>query len=574
MLRTPKRSAEARRYRILGIKLDAKLSRALDAALARDPSATVTGLVREAVEWAIAVAPDSGRVLLSRAGSARLAGLSALLRRDAEAVVQECVMSIADSVVRQRTPYLVEELRLRARYACPAAQTRSVPARTEIASATLVAGHGAQIPPLAARLPLVRVQRPSPTATPLPHAPREGGTAKVKEQSLDVVKTRLIEHIRALYARRMPLNITAVKWHSPELMAAVYDVKPYWGWKAALEAAGLSYDVIEMELRTECECRICGYSAGRLSHHIVKDHQMSTKAYTAQYPGAELNAEASRPFWHRKPPLIAHWEKVWSPEYILDRISTYARDCPPVNLDRMMKVDGPLGTAAMLTFGSWDAALTAAGLDAASVRMQEQAQPTPHEEVTDELRRRWEARLPLNTAYLSGNCPPQERKANLRLINAARRRFGSYELALRAAGTPLEDVQLRPGTYPSDLVAHVVAETRRVASLPCRKQRAAAARDLRDRYNVLVTSRFKSWRKLAQSLGLDPVLLSVTPPYTSREDVLADLADHVRAGFPLTYEVLNKHNRRLERAIWKYFGTFTKLHHYLMRNPLDLVPAT
>ncbi|PTY00479.1 hypothetical protein DB346_15780 [Verrucomicrobia bacterium LW23] len=61
---------------------------------------------------------------------------------------------------------------------------------------------------------------------------------------------------------------------------------------------------------------------------------------------------------------------------------------------------------------------------------------------------------------------------------------------------------------------------------------------------------------------------------TRREDVLADLADYARAGLPVTYEEINKHNGRLERAIRKYFGTFAKLYNYLKRKPLDLTPST
>ena len=59
------------------------------------------------------------------------------------------------------------------------------------------------------------------------------------------MKTKLTNHqreltrrIRGVFEHGEPLNICAVKRNHPELMKAVYEIKPFWGWKRALEAAG------------------------------------------------------------------------------------------------------------------------------------------------------------------------------------------------------------------------------------------------------------------------------------------------------------------------------------------------
>ena len=55
---------------------------------------------------------------------------------------------------------------------------------------------------------------------------------------LTTLQRKLTSQIRRLFARGEPLNICAVKRNHPELVKAVYEIKPFWGWKRALEAAG------------------------------------------------------------------------------------------------------------------------------------------------------------------------------------------------------------------------------------------------------------------------------------------------------------------------------------------------
>src|SRR5438105_14626626 len=97
----------------------------------------------------------------------------------------------------------------------------------------------------------------------------------------------ILREIRALHRRRMPLNISAVKRSHPKLMERVYAVRPYWGWKRALEDAGLSYAKINTELRDYVDCQICGRDLGVLTYHLISQHQITPEEYRQEYPEAE-----------------------------------------------------------------------------------------------------------------------------------------------------------------------------------------------------------------------------------------------------------------------------------------------
>jgi len=80
---------------------------------------------------------------------------------------------------------------------------------------------------------------------------------------MNAEKRSIIREIERLHARRESLNITAVKRNHPDLIKRVYRVRPFWGWKRALEDAGLDYSTINTELLTsiaKSAARISGRS--------------------------------------------------------------------------------------------------------------------------------------------------------------------------------------------------------------------------------------------------------------------------------------------------------------------------
>lgn len=194
----------------------------------------------------------------------------------------------------------------------------------------------------------------------------------------------IVREIRALHARRAPLNISAVKRSHPKLMERVYAVRPFWGWKRALEDAGLSYSKINVELLDYVDCKICGRDFGALFFHLTAEHNIQPRDYARQYPDAELFCETARAKLSHshggrfKRSALPHWEAIWTPEYVLDRMAELHRQRFQLNYDWVEEQEKALTGHAIRVFGSWDEALRRISLDPEKIRLVKPAKrPVP-----------------------------------------------------------------------------------------------------------------------------------------------------------------------------------------------------
>lgn len=186
----------------------------------------------------------------------------------------------------------------------------------------------------------------------------------------------MVAQIREMHLRGEPLNITAVKRRHPDLMGQVYDEKPFWGWKQALETADIRYSEIRVHLEDTVACRICGKRMQILGSHLRQRHRMTSNEYLRKFPGAEMIAETFRA---QKSPrdsdqrmlctMFPHWEPITTPEYILDRIAEAHRLGIPLNARAVQFAEASILPPAIRHFGSWDAALLAAGLEPEAIRL-------------------------------------------------------------------------------------------------------------------------------------------------------------------------------------------------------------
>jgi hypothetical protein len=314
----------------------------------------------------------------------------------------------------------------------------------------------------------------------------------------------VIREIQRLHARRAPLNISAVKRNHPKLIGRVYAVRPFWGWKRALEDAGLDYKRINTELRDYVDCKICGRNAGTLPVHLLRKHNIAAKDYRLDYPDAEttcetLRAAIARRREHKRTPL-PRWEEVWTPEYVLDRIAELRRRNFPLNLYWSSNHDPALAGKARDYFGSWDEALRRIGLDPERIRL---AKPTEHLTAKQLI-----ARLKKRRDELPKNSWPRE-KEDSPLANAARKYFGSWSAALRVAGIePQGEKSHWPKANKAALLTEIRRRKRKGKSLLVKKVlREKWGRALLDRAATL----FGSWTAARVAAGFDPPANAASP---------------------------------------------------------------
>lgn len=195
--------------------------------------------------------------------------------------------------------------------------------------------------------------------------------------------------IRSLFIDGEELNYAAVEKNHTALMRAAY--RYFGSWKAAIEFAGLDYDQIRK------------YKAWTKAKIIARIQELNRKE------------------------VDLSWRNV----------ST--------------AIDPALAAAAIRTnrFGSWRAALEAAGLDYETIRRYRQWDETA---VIRELSEMNAAGEPLSSRDAQANTSP--------LFHAARRRFRRWDQALEAAGLEAAKIRKRPRT----MTAH---------SLPVRRKLTA-----------------------------------------------------------------------------------------------------
>jgi hypothetical protein len=320
----------------------------------------------------------------------------------------------------------------------------------------------------------------------------------------------VIREIQRLHARRAPLNISAVKRSHPKLMERVYKVRPFWGWKRALEDAGLDYAKIYVELRDYVDCKICGRDFGGLGYHLINDHNMTGEDYRREYPGAEMTCETARAKLSlprsrkRKRTTLPRWEAIWSAEYVLDRMAELHRRNFPMNFDWAHDHEPPLANQAIRYFGPWDEALRQIGLDPERIRLAPPTwrgrSPWRHADkaaIIAQLRRRESAGEPLSWKKIVHT------KSGPAFLNRAKRLFGSWSRALAAAG--IDPFAGAKAPWPTADKAAILAEIRRRkrARESLRYSKIAAGKwgqPLLKRSEFL----FGSWNAALRAAGIEP----------------------------------------------------------------------
>jgi hypothetical protein len=376
------------------------------------------------------------------------------------------------------------------------------------------------------------------------------------------IKQAAIAKIKRLHARELPLNIAAVKRHHPELLNAVYSVRPFWGWKSALEDAGIGYDQIAMEILDRITCQICGKELRSLSGHLSKCHCCSTEEYLQDYPDAKLISEeisASRMVRYRsKPakgmPTLPNWEPFWTPEYVYDRIYEYHQMDAPLHARGIQRYDYATLSAARAYCGGWDVALRKVGLDPKNVRRNRVERHWTRKMVREELNRLLAKGEPINSKAIY--------ESDTGLFQAIRKLYGTHDRALEAIGQTPNEIRLYPVLRTEENHQQLLEAIRRVAQLTG-KQHDQAIRTLHQEYKCIRHSFYKNWQEAARAAGVDPIRDGALPHYRSIASIMEALRTRQRNGLSLASLEIKKGNPELYENARRFFGSFANcLRHF------------
>lgn len=354
--------------------------------------------------------------------------------------------------------------------------------------------------------------------------------AKKGTPNLSRIKEGVIAEIKWLAKRGDPLNISAVRRSHPKLMDVVFDVRPFWGWKQALEDAGLDYAKIKVELTETVECRECGRRQLRLQHHLGSAHGITSEAYLRRYPSASIYADK----WQAETyPLSSgtadfpHWEPLWTPEYVMDRLHHRHRRGVPMHSTAVQKSEPALLATAIRFFGSWDAALEAADVPVEHARLRQAAVPRDAQSLVELLKARVAEGKELNYKTMQADCPG--------VLAAIRTVFGGYAEAIKAAGFDPASVCRRGRMVSAYPTRESIVEAIRRRRTEGKKLNAAAVADAAEGEPALHSRAirlFGSWRNALAEAGVDPDEVCAWK-YRTPESVLDAMRNRVNSGIPV-----------------------------------------
>lgn len=368
-------------------------------------------------------------------------------------------------------------------------------------------------------------------------------TSKTRKPSWVREVARIVKAIRDRHQRRLPLNIHAMKREDPALLDAAFEVRPFLGWKQAVELALGGYDRIRVELEEFVICEICGAERKILQPHIEKKHEIPIGEYCRRFPGAPVTAEAIRATRMNASEILPHWEPLWSVEYAVDRVFAWHQAGEPVNIDNVYSYDRPLRTWTATHCGSWDDVLRAAGLDPGEHRIH--SAPATAKEVLDFIRERARQGLQLNRRYVHEHFYVVE--------GGAKRLFGSWADAIRAAGFDSLEFAQRPAYSRKELIS-LIRELKRGGQ--ALNYQALDDAGLGKIY-VAGIRHFGSWDEALKAAGYSPAHHRINGPTPGPEQLLALIRKRVQAGKAVNTQALS--NDKLSK--WtklgrRYFGSW------------------
>jgi ribosomal protein L37E len=353
--------------------------------------------------------------------------------------------------------------------------------------------------------------------------------AKERTPNLSRIKEGVIAEIRWFAKRGEALNISAVKRSHPKLIEVVFDVRPFWGWKQALEDAGLDYSAIRVELTETVECRECGRRQLRLQHHLGSAHGLTSEAYLRRYPTASIAADK----WQAETyPLstgvsdFPHWEPLWTPEYVMDRLHHMHKRGMPLHSTAVQKSEPALLTTAIRLFGSWDEALANADVPVEATRLRQAAAPRDAESLVSFLKARASEGKPLSYKSMQSDHPG--------VLCAIRKVFGGYREALKAGGFDASVLCKRGRSVSAYPTRESIVDAIRRRQSEGKKLNASSVAQSPDGDSALhsrAVRMFGSWRKALSEAGIDPDAVSAWK-YRAPDAVLGAIRGRIAAGVP------------------------------------------
>lgn len=311
---------------------------------------------------------------------------------------------------------------------------------------------------------------------------------------LSATQKRIVNRIRTLHREGQPLNISAVKRLHPKLLETVMSLKHFRGWRKAIEAAGLTYRKIRVELLDHCVCAVCKEEFQTLDSHLLSKHRLTRRKYHRRFPGHETisdAARAERTFSLRKAP---HWEPVWSREYLVDYLIYKDEQGESLSPWTIYRDEPAVHANIKKYFGSYRAGIEAAEIDYEEIRVIELTEKWTPAKVVQRIQKLHRAEPLRSTSDI--------RRRDSRLYDSCHRYFGGPIRAIEAAGIPYVSLEARRSRQWTK--NNVLQTIRTLVDIGCSMRPAELEVHLGDQTDTLLAvaeDHFGTWNEAVRAAG-------------------------------------------------------------------------
>ncbi|MDT7897746.1 MAG: hypothetical protein RRB24_10605 [Armatimonadota bacterium] len=255
-------------------------------------------------------------------------------------------------------------------------------------------------------------------------------------------RERIVQEIRRLHAQGIPLNMASVRRVFPSLVATACSRRYFGSWKAAIEAAGFDYDkVVRIKRWTPeevlAEIRALYRQGADLRPSAVAKHHQTLLVAARKRFGTWAKAVKAAGIDYEAYLRQQHQEWVEADKrYIIEEIRRLYREGRIDELSGAWRHHLTLFRKARHRFGSWKAAIEAAGLNYEAIVSRRK---WTKESILREIQRLYAEGKDLSVTAMQRNYP------NLLAIAQSPYYFGSWQAAIEAAGLDYELIKRQRG---------------------------------------------------------------------------------------------------------------------------------
>ena len=251
-------------------------------------------------------------------------------------------------------------------------------------------------------------------------------------------KQLIIEEIRRLHGAGMPVNSKNLQRNYSGLESA--GRKFFGSWRAAIEAAGLSYKDVckKMQEHRWTKAKILDQIWHIVSLGVNPNSEGMRRNYRCLYASAAYHfgswrsAVEAAGFVYASVRLRSY-DRKWSKEAVIAEILGIHARAEPLNATYVRKHYSPLANAADAYWHSWREAIEAAGFNYDMIR---KVSSWSHAKVIEQIRSLAASKSPLNSSYVQRTHPS--------LFDRARFYFVEWKHAIEAAGFSYAFIRLVP----------------------------------------------------------------------------------------------------------------------------------